>query len=240
MVFLTSAAWALGLAVSPPYVVVDAAPGSVVGRTLSVRNTAPHPVEVRVYLEDWWYEGEQHVFAPIGTIERSAAEYSLVEPATFRLAADERREIQLEVQVPPDASGGQYATVFFESTAGGTAAMRVASLVMIDAGGGRAPELEVSEPHVSVESGFATLSMHAEHTGDTHTFSRFKGVVRRKDGPVVARIATAEARFLPGQQRDLTERVDAQLAPGLYSIEGVLVSDNAKPVPVPSTLFTVP
>ena len=240
MTLFTSAAWALGLAVSPPYVVVEAAPGSVVGHTLSVRNTASHPVEVKVYVNDWWYEGEEHVFAPIGTVERSAGAFATVGPATFRLGADERREIQLEAQLPPDVSGGHYATVFFEASAGGTAGMRVASLVMIDAGGVEAPTLTAAAPQVVFEGGRATVSLPVEQRGDTHTFARFKGIIRRKDGPVIARVATEEARFLPGQARNLSVPMETPLESGIYSLDGVLVSDNALPVPVSSTLFTVP
>ncbi|MCB9678653.1 MAG: hypothetical protein H6737_26360 [Alphaproteobacteria bacterium] len=240
MIALISAAWALGLAVSPPYLVVDAAPGSAVGRTLAVRNTAPYPVEVRVYLEDWWYDEHGHVFAPVGTLERSAAVWSSIDPPTFRLAADERREIQLEAHIPPDASGGQYATVLFEASAGGSTTMRIASLLLIDAGGVGAPAVEVGSPAVNVEDGRLWLSLDAQQRGETHSFLRFKGVVRRKDGPVVARVDSGEMRFLPGQGRTLRAELETALEPGIYTVDGVVVGDNTAPVPVASTLFTVP
>jgi len=241
MTFLISAAWALGLAVSPPYVEVDAAPGSVVGRTLAVRNTASHPVEVRVYLNDWWYTGEEHVFAPVGTIERSAAEWSSVGPTSFRLAADERREVQLEIRLPPDASGGFYSTVMFETVVGAEmrTGMRIASLVMIDTGDSGPVSLQVGSPLVVSSDHRAEVSVDIAHLGQTHTFAQLKGIIRRQDGPVVTRIASPETRFLPGQKRTIRLALDAPLESGVYSLDGVVVSDNTGPVALPSTLFTV-
>jgi hypothetical protein len=221
---------------------VEAAPGSVVGRTLAVRNTTPHPIEVSVTLEDWWYRDEAHAFAPPGTIERSAAVWSEISPVRFRLAASERREVQLELRVPPDARGGAYAAVFFEARppVPNAPSMRIGSLTMVEIGDVAAPSVVLGSPRVEIPDGQVHVRLPVDQEGATHTFSQFKGIIRREDGDVVTRIASKEARFLPGQDRELDVVVDQPLEPGIYTVDGVLVSNNTGPLPVPSTRFVVP
>ncbi len=239
---ISTTAWALGLSVTPPYVHVESAPGAVVGRTLAVRNTTSHPIEVTVTLEDWWYRDEEHAFAPPGTIERSAAAWSEISPATFRLAASERREVQLELRVPPDARGGAYAAVFFEARPPDprAPAMRIGSLTLVEVGDSPPPSVTVGKPAIDIPDGRVHVRLPVDQEGTTHTFSQFKGIIRREDGHVVTRIASAERRFLPGQDRVVDVPVEHALEPGIYTVDGVLVSSNAAPRPVPSTRFVVP
>ena len=239
---LTSAAWALGISVTPPYVHVESAPGAVVGRTLAVRNTTAHPIEVSVTLEDWWYRDEAHAFAPPGTIERSAAAWSEISPATFRLAASERREVQLELRVPPDAEGGAYAAVFFEARPPDPNApsMRIGSLTLVEIGNVPAPQVTLGTPRVEIPDGRVHVRLPVDQEGATHTFSQFKGIVRREDGDVIARVSSEQMRFLPGQDRVLDVVVEHTLTPGIYTVDGVVVSNNTGPKPVPSTRFVVP
>lgn len=242
MYALMSLAWGFGIAVSPPTVDVDVRAGSVAATSFQVRNTTAGPVEVRAYMEDLWYDEDGHAFAPVGTLDRSAGVFGSLQPERFSLAVGERRPVELQLRVPEDAEGGYYAVVFFEARAGRSlgAAMRVGSLVLLDAGNVARPVVEADSAGLQVtplDDGQMLFELPVQLHGENHRFLTFKGVVRAVDGPregLVGRIESLPTRFLPGQPRQIGAVFPRELSPGTYQVDGVLIADDLPPLPVTS------
>lgn len=232
---LLQSAWAFGLAISPPYFDLDVRSGAVTAERVTVTNTTAEPVEVRAYLTDLWYTPEGHAFPPVGTLDRSAAVFSSVEPEHFALGVGEKKPVELQIRVPAEARGGYYATLFFEAAVPGAAraSMRMGSLVLVDTGGVASPIVTLGVPTVRSTPSGLVVGVPAHLDGETHRFLTLKAVVRDvTSNRVVGRVESLPVRFLPGQDRMIEATLDRALDPATYQIDGVVLAPDLPPVPV--------
>jgi len=99
---------------------VNIAPGWSDGDVIRIENRAHESVYIRVYAEDWEYEGIDGAkkFFPPGGSRFSGAEWIKFFPSSFTLPAQSSQEVNYVVSVPADAQGGRYSVLFFEVKAG--------------------------------------------------------------------------------------------------------------------------
>jgi hypothetical protein len=104
--------------INRPVVQESVTPGQTVSGKVEVENHGREPLKLQVYLEDWEYveggSGDKTFTAP-GTSPWSASNWIHYFPATLELPAGGRGTVEYTVSVPPDAVGGRYAVMFFES-----------------------------------------------------------------------------------------------------------------------------
>ncbi|MDD5566340.1 MAG: hypothetical protein PHG31_05580 [Candidatus Omnitrophica bacterium] len=120
-VFAGQRAEAAMLRIDKPKVRLSIAPGSTKTGSISVENVSDAPVEVKAYLEDWYYlppfDGTKE-FKPARSFALSCASWVTFVPAEFTIAAYGRQSVNFTVTVPKDAKGGHYAVMFLESPMG--------------------------------------------------------------------------------------------------------------------------
>lgn len=96
---------------SPANVSVEARPGEIVNRTLSLtlaNDTTPTHFKARV--EDWWRSAnnERTYYAAPGTISRSCAPWCSVNPVETGIKSGETMEVKISIHVPDDVKPGGY------------------------------------------------------------------------------------------------------------------------------------
>lgn len=104
--------------VEPPKTRLIIPPGNSQTGTINVVNSEKQAKQVKVYLEDWSYlpacDGTKD-FKPASTTELSAASWISFVPSEFTIPAYGKQALNYTVKVPPEASGGHYAVLFFEN-----------------------------------------------------------------------------------------------------------------------------
>jgi hypothetical protein len=136
-------------------------PGWSDGGVINVQNKSKEPLSVRVYVSDWVYTGQDGSkdFMPPGTNPKSCAEWIKFYPADFTIPANGKQVVNFVVAVPPDATGGHYAVLFFEvemgkSTDGKGGGVKVynrlGSLFFVEADGTIKREAKVSNFNIRI------------------------------------------------------------------------------------------
>jgi hypothetical protein len=107
--------------IDQPKVRMSIDPGSAKTGSVKVENLSDQALDVKVYLEDWYYlaaaDGTKD-FKPSGTLPLSCASWITFVPAEFTIPAFGKKTLNYTVNVPKNASGGHYAVMFFETALG--------------------------------------------------------------------------------------------------------------------------
>jgi len=111
--------WA-GIRIDKPKIRLSIASGSYDSGEIKVDNTGKEPATVKVYLEDWVYSKQDGTkeFMPRGTVPLSCSNWISFYPADFTLPVNGTQTVRYTVSVPPDAKGGHYSVMFFETGGG--------------------------------------------------------------------------------------------------------------------------
>ena len=115
---VSEAAWAFGFRVDPSRVEVSLDRGTRRGKTLTVHNDREESLHIKTYLADVLFlpDGTNN-FPPAGSTEWSCASWVQVVPSELEIPAKTSQNIRVSVIAPPDAQGGHYAMLFFETVA---------------------------------------------------------------------------------------------------------------------------
>lgn len=117
--FLNSArVEASGVRINPTKVRLIVPPGESKSGVIEVENPSEESFVVKAYLQDWVYTFLQNgtkEFFPPGTTVLSCSDWVSVSLSEFVIPAYGSQKINYTVKVPPDAEGGHYAVLFFES-----------------------------------------------------------------------------------------------------------------------------
>lgn len=109
--------WAFAIAVDPARINLEAAPGGKITGEIKISNNATDQKQgFLAYCEDFVFnkEGSKEV-RPIGSTLRSAANWVTLAPTEFEVNPNGSKKIKFTINVPPDARGGYYCLVFFET-----------------------------------------------------------------------------------------------------------------------------
>ena len=229
------------LAISPAVIEMKVAPGQAVTSDITVSNPGTIPYHVSVYAWDMWHDGRHRRYAPPGTFPHSLARRVAAAPSAFTLAAGQRQSVQLTVDVPRDAKGGQYAVVFFEMAAGEAAgtghgpvlsiAGRIGASVIVDTGtaGASVKAGQVEQVVVDPPTASAPLRVTAEVFNSTETHLRpFATAVILRDRRPVGRFTLPSVLLLPGQRGVLEGSWSGMLRSGEYRLLLTVVSSDAQ------------
>jgi hypothetical protein len=181
---------------------------------------------------DLWFDPHtnEKVFAPPGTLPRSASNWITFVPATFVVPAHGTAKVKLVVTPPPDADGGSYAVLFVESkpelaraASDGQrpifANLRLGALVLLSAAATERFGLAVNAVSLTPPGEDRKLEMTIEltNTSNTHIFPQARLAVLDATRKVIARAEGDAKRFFPGQQDTIRLTWAGTLAPGDYT-----------------------
>ena len=109
-------AWAFGFNVEPARIEVSVPPGQRRGKRVEVTNSSENPVHLTLYVRDvvTLPDGSTD-YPPAGSTEWSCANWIQFVPAELDLVPGQTKDVRVSLTVPPEASGGHYAILFFES-----------------------------------------------------------------------------------------------------------------------------
>lgn len=99
---------------------VDIVPGKTTSGTIIVDNSSNQEVTVKAYQEDLLYvapfDGTREA-KPLGSTPCSLGQFTVVEPALFKISPYGSQKVTYSVTAPNDAKGGYYGVIFFERVA---------------------------------------------------------------------------------------------------------------------------
>ena len=230
------------MAISPAILEIKAAPGQAVASEITVTNPGTVGYRVSVYAWDMWHDGRSRRYGPPGTFPQSVAQRVAATPATFPLAAGGKQTVQLTIDIPKDARGGQYAVVFFEMSPGteaaGTAqgpvlsvAGRIGASVIVDtaAAGASIRVGHVEQVRIQPPTSSAPLRISTEISNGTDSHLRpFAAAVIMKDRAPVGRFNLPSVLLLPGQRGVLEGSWSGVLQPGNYTLLLTVVSSDGQ------------
>jgi len=195
----------------------------------------------------------------------SCAKWVTLEPEEFELASGEKKTVRLTVKIPPDLSGGRYASIIFEAQATGRpgetvrAVAETGSILMVSVGKDFQLEGEIvkMQPGVSPDTGGPAIITTFKNKGNIHVTLTGMIVLKKKTllevTPTEGMEYVGEPRYeevsrinfeevsnvvLPDGIRDLRIALPANLTSGEYLAEA-MVNYGGKRAAVSSFTFTV-
>jgi hypothetical protein len=213
------------------------APGQSKIGDIMVENPTDESKIVHVYLEDWYYvppfDGAKE-FKPTGTTKLSAAGWITFSPSELVLLPFGKQKINYTVKVPPEATGGHYAVLFFESlisqpiseadlkteNVGVNLAVRLASLFYIEAEG-------TLKKDVSLINLFATrvsedkplnLGLEIKNNGNVDMTAGGNFNIIDKKGMVYSRGEFNNVYTFPGDSGKLSASWSLPIPKGTYDL----------------------
>ncbi len=230
----------IGLA--PGMVVQEFKPGQPFEIECFVSNGTESPMQMRGYVNDWWYnEKNEKVFGPPTNAPQSAANWIEIVPRDFTVRAKETFRFKIIVTPPSNASGGHYAAVFVESKPELTQAattehkavftnVRLGSLILLNAANTAVYNMTVKDPVITppTQSQKLKVDVVVENNSNTHIFPSAQLMVMNEKNELVAKAQGEVKRFLPRQKDHLSVTWDGLLPAGNYSGILTLVYGDGK------------
>lgn len=184
---------------------VMASPGERFFGEITLDNPTDEVKTMRLYLEDWYYlpggSGAKE-FLPANSIPTSACPWITFSPADVTLPAFGKQKISYSVNVPADASGARFATLFFETllsksalldsgrSAGLDINIRVATLFYVEVKGTIERTAKISNLNIQPskeEKGSLDVTLDFENTGNTDITTSGNFSLMNGEGLVSAR-----------------------------------------------------
>jgi len=242
---------AFSINVSPPSVRLSVPPGETKSGTITVENKSDAPIDMRVYTEDWVYAADgSKTFTQAGTTPLSCAKWITTHPQKLRVEPNKRAGVQYAISVPPDAEGGHYAVIFFESivsegeaTRGNVVlrfAGRIGTIVYLEAEGkikraGTVTAFTCGRPD---QNSPLTINMTLKNEGNAHIIAEGVMNIIDKDGNIFGRKELGPINTLPGDTRNYKTEWLGDLKEGTYDVIATLDTGVDSPI-VAETVLTV-
>lgn len=203
-------------------------PGESLTEVFEVRNNAPGPIRLKVFVENW------HIL-PTGTpafIGSTATPYSckdwiIVNPQDFRLNPGELRSVRYTVTIPSDAPiAGYHASVSFETvpeTTGAQAGSRmlftgkIAAVVYVNVGK-PAIEGDLVDLTMGTREGAQAVVLALENTGRTHYRTKGKILVYDAADNKIIDVPLPDDVLLPESRKNVACALPRPLDPGTYRV----------------------
>lgn len=207
-------------------------PGSSKAGTIKVENFSSETKRVKVYLEDWLYlpacDGTKD-FKPAGTTELSAAEWISFVPSELVILPYGKETLSYTVKVPPDAKGGRYAVMFFESALGENEkmvregvsvnfAVSVASLFYIEPQGTVDRRVQIGDFKVDKKEDGFYISAKFSNIGNVDITAAGTFFIIDQKGMVYARGEFNNVYTLPGDTTTLIAYWKEPIPKGRYDL----------------------
>ena len=215
---------------------VAVSPGERAFGEITLDNPTDQSKSMRLYLEDWYYlpggTGAKE-FLPANSIPTSACPWITFSPADVTVPAFGKQRINYSVNVPRDASGARFATLFFETliskgtlsgsgrSAGLDVNVRVATLFYVEVKGTIERTAKISNLNIqpSKESkGSLDITLEFENTGNTDITTSGNFSLMNNQGLVSARGAFNNVYTFPGGKGSFLGTWKNKLPAGDYDL----------------------
>ena len=235
-----SEAQAINLIIEEGKVRLSILPGQTKTGTINIKNTSSDSIEIKAYLEDWYYlpvaDGSKE-FKPANTNALSCASWISFAPAEFSIPAYGKQIVSYTVKVPKGVSGGHYAVLFFESSmarpdskegVGVAVSIRMGSLFYIEPEGTIKREIRLGKLSVDRESEEAPLniSLDFKNTGNVDITASGTFHIIDDSGMVYARGEFDKAYTFAGDAGKLASNWSEAIPKGRYDL--ILTIDIGK------------
>ncbi len=215
---------------------VVVSPGERSFGEITLDNPNSESKSMRLYLEDWYYlpggSGAKE-FIPANSTPYSACPWISFSPAEVTIPAFGKQKINYSVNVPVDASGARFATLFFETlmnkgildgsghSLGLDVNVRVATLFYVEVKGtvhrtARITNLKIQPSQE--EKGSLEITLDFENTGNTDITASGNFSLMNKNGLVSARGAFNDVYTFPGGQGVLLGIWKDKIPAGQYDL----------------------
>lgn len=244
-------ALAFSINISPPSLRLSAPPGETKTGTITVENKSDAAVDMRVYVEDWVYaEDGGKKFMPAGTAPLSCAKWITTHPQKIHIEANSKTGVQYVVSVPPDAIGGHFAVIFFESVVNEGEAVRgnvmvhfsgrIGTIIYMEAEGmvkrtGSITSFTCGRPD---QNSPLAINMTLKNEGNTCIIAQGVMNIVDKDGNIFGRQELGPINTLPGDTRNYKTEWLGDLKEGTYDVIATLDAGVDAPL-VAETVLTV-
>lgn len=195
---------------------VVVSPGERAFGEITLDNPTAEAKSMRLYLEDWYYLPEgtgAKEFLPANSIPTSACSWITFSPADVTVPAFGKQRINYSVNVPVDATGARFATLFFETliskgtlsgsgrSAGLDVNVRVATLFYVEVKGTTQRMAKISNLNIQPSKdvkGSLDITLDFENTGNTDITTSGNFSLMNNEGLVSARGAFNSVYAFPG------------------------------------------
>ena len=218
--------------ISAPRVELALSPGETYSGEIVTENPTDEETKVKIYLEDWIYTpggtGEKK-FTPASTTPLSASSWITFSPAEDVIKPFGRTTVRYTVVVPPNAKGGHYAVLFFETLLGTVTeeegvnvlvAGRVGALFFIETKNVTERSGKIEAVDITPPAGNKPMEIltRFRNTGNVDISVGGKYLVMDPEGKVQARGDLNKIYTFPGAMESGNTQVVGRLAKGAYQL----------------------
>jgi P pilus assembly chaperone PapD len=217
-------------------------PGQPFEMELQVMNDGPTPVNLHVYITDFWYNDKnEKTFTAAGQSPRSAANWIQFVPEQFVAAPRSTQRMKAIVTPPSDAKGGYYAVLFVESKPELSKAatkdseavftnMRLGSLVLLNAENTAEYKIDISDAKLMPpgKNQQLNLAFKVHNQSNSHVFPFARLAILDSRQKLLGKAESQAKRFLPGQKDAMQIDWAGSLPPGNYTAVLTLVYGGNK------------
>ena len=213
-----------------------ASPGERAFGEITLDNPTAEAKSMRLYLEDWYYlsggTGAKE-FLPANSTPASACSWINFSPAEVTVPAFGKQRVSYSVNVPLNASGARFATLFFETlisqgtlsgsgrSAGLDVNVRVATLFYVEVKGTTERSAKISNLNIQPSKaarGSLDITLDFENTGNTDITTSGNFSLMNSQGLVSARGAFNSVYTFPGGKGPMLGVWKDKIPPGDYDL----------------------
>jgi hypothetical protein len=233
-VFLFSAipVFAATIQIDSPKIELNLAPGETYSGEILAENPTDQDLKLNIYLQDWVYlpdkSGEKR-FDAIGSLPFSASKWITFNPSEAVVPPFGKMSVRYTIQVPAEATGGNYSVLFFETILGEATdeeganvivAGRIGSLFLLQVKGtvDRRGELVSAEVTPPVGNKPMEITTRFKNTGNTHIILAGNFLIMDADGKVHGRGDLRKLYMLSGDSGEGTTQWVGRLEKGAYQV----------------------
>lgn len=222
------------LRVNPSRVIYEEAPGAVITGSVTVTNTGVEDAVLEAALYDWELDADKQLVVRLSSSLPSSLEgWVKFNPRQFSLSPGKSQIVRYTIRVPGDAVGEHRGMIAFEQTlppdalaTGAVAKVQVTTTVYV----GVNPVIRQARPVggvVETSDQATRVSITMESVGNAH----YRGtasftIVNNANEQVVAEGDLEPLVIMPGSTLNVYGETDTVLAPGSYTLELLILSDE--------------
>ncbi len=215
---------------TPAKVMLRGKPGETVSQIVQLTNKSPASFLLKCSFTDLWYDGEEYVKPPLGTIsERQAGKWSRCVPNQILIGAHQKQGLKFVATIPKDAEG-DYFSMLYASAGAPEEALEGAKKVQLSFGGqlgipviltaAGTEQARADIKDVKVKSGanVQELRMTVHNQGNVMIKGQGTLIFTRPEGGVAGKTSFPVKGILPGQSRKLQTLLTKPIHPGNYQV----------------------
>lgn len=220
--------------VEPPVELYVMVPGERVDGVIRVSNPTDTPINVRVYLADWFYdaEGTQSFLEP-GSLPGSASPWISFSPSSFTLEGRQSTEVRYTAEVPVGVTAGTHWSMLFMEGENpnpvpgdrlATFRVRVGHTIYVNVAPIEKDGAIVGIFGIPPEDAASPYRFAIQYANTGNAAYAIEGIIEIRDsrGETVVTMNVDRLVVLPGSTRILIPHLYGPLEPGAYTMLAIL------------------